>query len=147
MTPLVIVACGAKKVEEPINAGRLYTGALFRSSYSWACSAVGRNRVRILSAKYGLLHPDDLVAPYDVRLGDPASISVDGVQVQAIDLGLIDEPEVIVVGGKDYVRFARRVWPHARSFAEDAGGCTSLGAFRGRLSTFTGHIPPHRVPA
>lgn len=141
MKPLVIVACGAKKVEQTTNAGRLYTGALFRSSYIWACSAVGRDRILILSAKHGLLHPDDLVDPYDVRLGDPNSISVDGVQVQAIDLGLIDEPEVIVVGGKDYVRFARRVWPHALSFAEEAGGCTSLGAFRGRLSTFTGHIP------
>lgn len=141
MNRLVVISCGSKKLEHAAPAAELYTGHLFRSQLAWARSVVPDAAIRILSARHGLVRLDTVLAPYDTRLGHPDSISRDGVQVQAIEERLVHVGEVIVVGGRDYVRLAREVWPDALSFTEEAGGCTSLGAFRGRLRACHGQIP------
>ncbi len=60
------VGCGAAKLAVPARARDLYTGTLFKLARRYAerhCS-----RFYILSAKYGLLEPDRIIAPYDVAL-------------------------------------------------------------------------------
>lgn len=143
--PLILIACGASKRAQPSPAAELYTGSLFRSSLQWARSVAPDDRIRIISAKHGLVALNQVLMPYDVRLGQADSMSADGVHVQATDQGLLNEPNVIVVGGKDYVRFARRVWPHASApFAPDGGliqGRSSLGALRSALKSWCGRLP------
>lgn len=143
--PLIVIACGASKRTQPAPAADLYTGSLFRSSLAWARSVAPDDRIRILSAKHGLVRLNQVLMPYDIRLGQADAMSPDGVHVQAADEGLLKESDVIVVGGKDYVRFARRVWPHARApFAPDGGlieGRPSLGALRSALKTWCGRLP------
>jgi cytoplasmic iron level regulating protein YaaA (DUF328/UPF0246 family) len=47
---------------------------LFRKAYKY-CSA-NYNRVAILSAKYGLLFPDEIIDPYNLTLNDMSSEEV-----------------------------------------------------------------------
>ncbi|MEX2551955.1 MAG: DUF6884 domain-containing protein [Actinomycetota bacterium] len=67
-SPVVLVACAGTKVPRPAPAKDLYVSALFLKSRSYA-ERVGY-RWYILSAKHGLLGPEELVAPYDVTLKD-----------------------------------------------------------------------------
>jgi hypothetical protein len=67
-SPVVLVACAGTKAPRPALAKDLYVSALFLKSRSYA-ERVG-SRWFILSAKHGLLGPDELVAPYDVTLKD-----------------------------------------------------------------------------
>lgn len=61
-----LVGCGASKLPHAAPARDLYTGHLFRKSAAYAEATC--ERWYILSAKHGLLHPDQIVEPYDQRL-------------------------------------------------------------------------------
>jgi len=65
-----LVGCGKKKLEteEPVPAGELYTGSLFRSTMHFAAQHC--QRVFIVSAQYGLLDPAQPVLPYEKKITD-----------------------------------------------------------------------------
>lgn len=89
---LVVIACGASKLDHRAPAVRLYTGQHFRASLAAALS-VARDPstiVRILSAKYGLLRLDELVDPYELRMGDAGSVTGDELADQAAELGDVE---------------------------------------------------------
>lgn len=65
-TPLVLIGCSARKLESPAPARELYRGDLFRKSVQWA-EERGYPWI-VLSALYGVVSPDDVIAPYDVTL-------------------------------------------------------------------------------
>jgi hypothetical protein len=67
---LTLVACASKKVSgnEPIQAKDLYTSPLFKMAREYA--EYDDQAWFILSAKYGLLHPDSVVTPYNMALTD-----------------------------------------------------------------------------
>jgi hypothetical protein len=65
-TRLVVIACGARKGPEPIAAGYLYEGSLFKAARK-AALASGQDWM-ILSAKYGLLDPRRVIAPYEATI-------------------------------------------------------------------------------
>lgn len=67
MTAVTLVGCGGSKRSEPTAARDLYTSNLFRKSAAWA-ERLG-DPWYIASAKHGLLRPETVIAPYDVRLG------------------------------------------------------------------------------
>lgn len=84
MTPtgrIILVACAATKLAEPAPAAALYTSDLFTKSRAWAEREVAEGRADawfILSAKYGLLYPNESVSPYDETLnGKSASHRVE----------------------------------------------------------------------
>ena len=63
-----LVGCVKDKEPEPAAARRLYSSPLFRGRKAWvqrSCSSWF-----ILSAKYGLIHPDRWIEPYDQTLKD-----------------------------------------------------------------------------
>lgn len=64
--PFLLVGCSAQKLATPAEAQDLYQGDLFRKARAYA-EALGADW-RILSAKYGLLHPADVIEPYDLCL-------------------------------------------------------------------------------
>ena len=66
MSPLVVIACGARKGPEPIAAGYLYQGSLFKAARK-AALASGQDWM-ILSAKHGLLDPRRVIAPYEATI-------------------------------------------------------------------------------
>jgi hypothetical protein len=118
---IVVVPCGGRKSPRVAPAGRLYTGPYHRACLAYARRCVPEGRIFILSAKHGLLGLADVVAPYDLRMGHPGSVTADVVREQAAARGLLGEA-VVALGGKDYVAICRAVWPGCRTPLTGIGG-------------------------
>jgi len=64
---VAIITCGADKQNIQCPAKQMYKGSLFVASKKFAESNYGS--YCILSAKYHVLMPDDIIEPYDMFLG------------------------------------------------------------------------------
>lgn len=64
--PIVLIGCGRHKKKSPTLARDLYTSARFKTSKTIAKNIEAN--FFVLSAKHGLLEPDQLVEPYDVDI-------------------------------------------------------------------------------
>ena len=64
---IVLVGCSGSKAAAPTAESDLFTGAAFRKARELAVRS-GKPWY-VISAKFGLLDPDEVVAPYDVYLG------------------------------------------------------------------------------
>jgi hypothetical protein len=62
----VLLGCGAAKLERPAAAIELYTGTLYRKAL--ACAQGWGGPWRILSARWSLLEPSQVIVPYDATL-------------------------------------------------------------------------------
>ncbi len=60
------VACSKTKRSRACKARDLYQGNLFKKSITFAEHYY--SRVYILSAKYGVVHPDEIIEPYEMTL-------------------------------------------------------------------------------
>jgi hypothetical protein len=120
--PLVIVPCGARKLPEPAPAGQLNTGSYHAACRRAAAALTGPDRILILSALHGLLPLDRVIAPYELRMGQPGTVSTATLREQAEQLRLVDQPHVIVLAGRAYTTAALTVWPHATTPLAGAGG-------------------------
>jgi cytoplasmic iron level regulating protein YaaA (DUF328/UPF0246 family) len=67
MKKVVLVTCVAPKLSIPAAAKNLYTGPIFEKLMHYA-NSIHPDKIFILSGKYGLLHLDDVIEPYDVNL-------------------------------------------------------------------------------
>lgn len=65
---VVLVGCSRTKQPAAAPAGELFAGALFRRARDHAIRS--GDDWFVLSAKFGLLHPAEVVEPYDLYLGD-----------------------------------------------------------------------------
>ena len=67
-TPITVglVSCSARKGPKITEAQQLYQGDLFKKSMAWAKKHC--DTWAILSAKLGLIQPDEVVEPYDVTM-------------------------------------------------------------------------------
>jgi hypothetical protein len=89
-----VVACGADKGSAAAPARELYTSPNFRHMLAAAeAEAVATERdtntpaaVLILSARYGLVAPEEVLAPYDTKMGDADAISLQGIAATAAEL-------------------------------------------------------------
>jgi hypothetical protein len=130
---VVIVPCGGKKQQdsEVCEAGAMYVG-----SYHKACRraaevlAGGDGRVLILSAKFGLLKPSHYIPRYDLKAGDPGTVSAESLREQAHKL-YITGADVTVLGGAEYVQLVRQVWQDAQA---PLSGCRGIGEQLARLA-------------
>ncbi len=61
-----LVSCGARKLDHPAPARELYTGTLFRLASAYAERTC--DEWYVLSALHGLVHPDEVLLPYDLTL-------------------------------------------------------------------------------
>jgi hypothetical protein len=80
--------------------------------------------VLILSGKYGLVRLTTLIDTYEMRLGQPGSVTTATLREQASAWGFINASAVIALGGASYRAMARSVWP-AATFP--TSGARSLG--------------------
>jgi hypothetical protein len=106
---IVIVACGAKKLDRAASARCLYTGPYFRACLAYALTLARAKDVYVISAKYGLVGLSDVIEPYDRKLGDPFSVTEFSLTTQAEQFGLL-KAKVTVLGGRKYVGLCRKVW-------------------------------------
>ena len=71
MNSVGLISCAASKLDRAAPAQALYTSVLFRKCREYAvrhCDAWF-----ILSAKHGLLRPDEVIEPYDITLNSMPS--------------------------------------------------------------------------
>ena len=69
MKSLGLISCTKSKRRYPCKASDMYSASdLFRKAYSYATR--NYDFVAILSAKYGLLFPDERIEPYNLTLND-----------------------------------------------------------------------------
>ncbi|GAB3977489.1 hypothetical protein GCM10029978_067340 [Actinoallomurus acanthiterrae] len=127
---LVIVGCGAAKLNVPAPAGQMYIGSFHRLCRQVA-EVVARpdGQVMILSAEHGLLDLQQRIEPYDRRMGDASAVTAEVVACQADRLGL-RTAEVTVLAGRAYAEAVQAVWPNART---PLAGCRGIGEMQARL--------------
>jgi hypothetical protein len=111
---LIVVPCGARKLDHPARAGEMYTGSYHRACRR-AAEALRPERLVILSARYGLLDLDDEIEPYDTPHGATGAVTAALLRDQAAERGIAALDPVVVLGGARHVALARAVWPHART--------------------------------
>jgi cytoplasmic iron level regulating protein YaaA (DUF328/UPF0246 family) len=102
-TQIALVACVKTKRESATHARDLYLSQLFRATRRYAEKYA--DDWYILSAKYGLLSPGDVVEPYErtlKRMPKPDRLKwADCVQTKLIDI-LPGNAKVIILAGKLY---------------------------------------------
>lgn len=63
------IACVKTKRNIACKAKEMYISPLFKMAYQYALkNTVSEDRIYILSAKYGLIHNTDMIAPYEKTL-------------------------------------------------------------------------------
>lgn len=67
MKKILLISCVKSKLDHPARAEDLYISTLFRSNLAYARS-LKPDAIFILSAKYGLLSLDKVIAPYEMTL-------------------------------------------------------------------------------
>jgi hypothetical protein len=68
-----LVGCVKQKARAPLPARDLYISELFRGRRAYVERSC--NEWWILSAKHGLVHPEDVLAPYDETLKDASTVA------------------------------------------------------------------------
>lgn len=117
---IALIACSAAKQSVPMPAADLYTGSLFRLSRAWVERRIASGAIAdwgILSARHGLVAPDMVLEPYDVKLRD-----VDGEKwFTTVHAALMarwgGSPVYLLLAGGDY-----RVAVRGMSYVEDLFG-------------------------
>lgn len=111
MNSLCIASCGKKKIWDdypnagPTPAKDVYTGAFAGTCVSYAKKFYPESFV-ILSAKYGLLMPDDLVERnYSVTFKNKKTGPINNQDLinTALAKGLFDYDRIVVIAGREYL--------------------------------------------
>lgn len=129
-----LVACGASKRDGKQPAWALYSSVLFEKSWS---AAMVTGDPYVMSAKYGLLSPDDRVEPYDETL---KSFTTEEKIAWAEDVvaELSDHyDKVALFGGRDYVEPIKMVVDmyEIEDVYQDTGGIGEQMAVAGEIVT------------
>jgi hypothetical protein len=100
---IALVACAKRKLEELAPAEKMYTSPLFRKAKQHA--EEGFDQWFILSAKFGLLKPSDIISPYDLTLKDlpkGARREWANMVAQAVRSECSGDAEIHILGGEAY---------------------------------------------
>ncbi|WP_263588822.1 DUF6884 domain-containing protein [Sphingopyxis sp. GC21] len=108
-SPVFLVACVARKLDRPAPARDLYISAWFRKARAYV-ERQGRQWF-ILSAKHGLIDPDDVIPPYDeslVRMPASERLLWGTRVIETIGRKIeVDTPLIVLVGRK----YREPIWP------------------------------------
>lgn len=134
----IIIPCGAEKLDAPAPAEQLYSSSSFRMALAAAKAQAEEEggEVLILSALHGLVQLDQVIAPYDVRMGDAGSVGPELIAAQARALGIVWEarPDVYAFLPRSYFAvldealraddiFAAPVYEATRGIGDHRGVC------------------------
>ena len=147
---VVIIPCSNRKTQPPagqlrLPARELYAAGSYHRAAARAAAALTQNgragRVLILSALHGLVDPEQLLVPYDVRVGDPNTVTAATLREQAHDFRL-EEADVTMLGGRAYVQLIRQALPDV---ATPLAGTCGIGEQLARLSQIAKSNSPEAV--
>tara|TARA_R100000278_G_C5461594_1_gene161087 strand:+ start:912 stop:1337 length:426 start_codon:yes stop_codon:yes gene_type:complete len=100
---IVIIPCGSKKSNEPTLIKNLYKGGYFKWCKKWAESVTSKEKIYILSAKYGFINYlyQKKISPYEVTFNNKINcIAQNILNKQAIYFNI---KKAFVLGGKNYI--------------------------------------------
>ena len=110
---IYLVSCVSRKTPYPAPARDLYESQWFRKARAYVLKS--GSPWFILSAEHGLVHPDDVLAPYEKTLNNMRAAErrawAEKVQSQ-MEQALPDADEVVILAGKLY---RERLEPWLRS--------------------------------
>lgn len=134
-----VIPCGGAKLDHAAPARDLYVGQMFRHTLGNVERLValdveegrGPARVLILSARYGLIEPDQLVEPYDQRMDRAGSVTADVVAAQALALGIDWGSAVYAVLPRPYLARLDAALRTLDVYVQDVyEACTGIGEQR-----------------
>ncbi|PVD04500.1 hypothetical protein DBP12_03480 [Streptomyces sp. CS014] len=129
---VVIVPCSASKLDHPAPAAQFYTGS-YHVQCRKAATALG-GHILVLSALHGLVELSQVIEPYDLKAGDPGTVTTDTLHAQARRL-LVAGADVTVLAGATYTRLAQAVWPDATTPLAGTRGIGEQKRILAQLST------------
>lgn len=86
MKKIVIIPCGGTKLPHAATAAELYTGSMFKDALRTARAMTAEDNIFILSAKHGLVALETMLEPYDLKMGQPGSVSLNTLRCQLRDM-------------------------------------------------------------
>ncbi len=105
MGRVVLIACASKKKDKADKAKYLYQSSLFQGSWRYA-ESLKPQKIFILSARHGLLRPDEVISPYDESLSNKKAAALkiwaDKVLKKLRYEVNLDEDEIIFLSGINY---------------------------------------------
>lgn len=138
--PFVIVLCSGRKAPGPsLPAGERYTGSLHRLAMQAARALTSDDRIRVMSARFGLLELDQPTPAYNVRVDQLAAedlfalksrCHVDGIRFDHEDP---TAPVIALVPAAylDVLRWSPMLDP---KLVTPLAGSAGIGEMRGRLA-------------
>jgi hypothetical protein len=137
---LCITPCGRTKIWDRCpEAGVIRAEEAYVGAFAKACQAYAKRFFTnwvILSAKHGVLLPDDPVPEnYDVGFQMKGSqvITVERLREHFCEKGFGDLDEVVVLGGKKHVRVVQQVVGEQVRVVWPLAGCKGIGYMLQRL--------------
>ena len=119
----VFISCVKSKKNKPSKASELYTSTLFKYSLRYALSLTKRDKIFILSAKYGLVKLDDIIQPYELSLKNMNKRQrkewAYKVYKQLVREGIDFNEEAIFLCGKKYREFLITKFTNAKAPLKD----------------------------
>jgi len=134
MKTICIIPCGRTKIWDrfpdagPTPAKNVYIGVFARKCQEYA-RAFYPDSYFILSAKYGFLHPEDIVPDnYNVTFKKPSTnpITIPELIDIAKQKGLFNADRILVIAGREYTQIIRRVLT-TKEVVEPLMGCKGNG--------------------
>lgn len=124
MHTIVLISCVSKKVGHPAKAKDLYVSPLFQLCLRYAHSLHPDN-IFVLSAKYGLVELDQVLAPYNETLNTMGDREIwlwaSGVLDQLRARADLDGDRFMFLAGEKY---RRHLIPHIRHYEIPMEGLT-----------------------
>lgn len=116
MKKVVLISCVKEKLRTAAKAKDLYISDLFKKSYRYA-QILKPDDIFILSAKYGLLDPEQIIGPYNETLNTKSSAEIKewskkviAALEEKINLG---KSEIIILAGSRYYKY---LLPYIRNY-------------------------------
>ena len=146
--------CGGAKLGRPAPARELYTGSMFRHTLANAerCAAadeaagLGPARVLVLSARYGLVELGQVMEPYDLRMGQPGSVSVATLAAQALALGIDWGAQVYALLPRQYLARLDAALRTLDVYVQNVYEATRGNGEQKRINVHIGRSEPATVP-
>jgi hypothetical protein len=114
MSRVVLISCVSQKLAHRAKARDLYVSTLFKLSRAYA-EKLKPDAIFILSAKYGLVHADDEIYPYDLTLNTMSAADVKAWAARVLrDLQVrtnVDTDHYTFLAGDKYRKYLE---PHLR---------------------------------
>jgi hypothetical protein len=108
MAKIVLISCVNKKLQQASKAKDLYISPLFRYNYRYA-ESLNPDKIFILSAKYGLVDPEDIIEPYNETLNNKSKKEIKEWAIKVLNdfkgKADVEKDKFVFLAGNNYRMF------------------------------------------